>query len=82
MAEVISVSLNKDQKEFLNQLGLSPSAILQQAITEMQKNALVSESRVKELTNKIMALQELIRRQGTFIDKKGLNNEWLNELGA
>lgn len=78
MAIILSVSIEQKQKEFLDELKLSPSALLQRSINEMMAAQSVSKEYVNGLHNNIKRLQQTITKQGTFIDKNGLMQEYLN----
>lgn len=77
VANIISVSLNKEQKEFIDEMHLSPSDLLQRSINDLIENNKISQKRVDELQRNIARLQDVIFRMGTFITKKGLEQEWL-----
>lgn len=81
VAEIISVSIDRKQKEFLEAMKLSPSAILQRSINELMERNEVSPEFVKGLQKSISFLQETIQKQGTFIDKNGLMQEYLHFEG-
>lgn len=77
MAVILSVSVEQRQKEFLDEVKLSPSAILQRAINEMMERQEVSKEYVEGLRKNMGFLQKTIAKQGTFIDKNGLMQEYL-----
>lgn len=77
MAVILSVSVEQRQKEFLDEVKLSPSAILQRAINEMMERQEVSKEYVEALRKNMGFLQKTITKQGTFIDKNGLMQEYL-----
>lgn len=77
MAVILSVSVEQRQKEFLDEVKLSPSAILQRAINEMMERQEVSKEYVEGLRKNMGFLQKTIQKQGTFIDKNGLMQEYL-----
>lgn len=77
MAIIITVSLSKEQLSFIRETKLSPSAILQRSINEMMTRNEVSPEYVKGLQQNIHLLQKTITKQGTFIDKNGLMQRYL-----
>lgn len=78
MAIIISVSIDKRQAEFIRDTKLSPSAVLQRSLNEMIQRCEVSPEYVKQLQQNMSLLQKTITKQGTFIDKHGLMQEYLN----
>jgi len=80
MAVVISVSIDKEQKQYLEELGVSPSGLLQRSINELIENHKVSNDFVNKLQSRIQFLQDVVTKQGTFIEKKGLMPVYLNEV--
>ena len=79
MAIIISCSIDKRQAQFIADTKLSPSAILQRSINEMMKRNEVSPDYVKTLQLNIVRLQQTITKFGTFIDKRGLMQEYIDE---
>jgi len=80
MASIISVSIPENQKNFITEMNISPSQLLQTSINELIRNTMVSEKRVRELQDRILDLQTLLSKYGNFIDKHGLTNEWIKEI--
>lgn len=81
MANIISVSLSKEQKEFLDEMGLSASALLQRSINDAIDSQRISQKLVKDLQNNIMRLQETLKKYGTFIEEQHLTDSWLKYNG-
>ena len=79
MAIIISCSIDKGQSQFIADTKLSPSAILQRSINEMMERSNISPDYVKQLQTNIKLLQETITKFGSFIDKRGLMQEYINE---
>lgn len=77
MAVILSVSVDSKQKAFLDEIGVSPSGLLQRSINELIENHKVSTEYVQQLQRNISLLQNTISKQGNFIDKKGLMPEYL-----
>lgn len=81
MATIISCSLSAAQKQFMEEMGLSASELLQRSINEIFESTKVSQKLVEELHGKIERLQDVITRMGSFIDDNGLNAKWLASQG-
>jgi hypothetical protein len=77
MAIILSVSVDAKQKQFIDDLKLSPSSLLQRVLNEMMQNSMVNQEELKGMHKNISLLQGTIRKQGTFIDKHGLFQEYL-----
>lgn len=77
MAVILSVSIEPKQKEFLDELKLSPSALLQRSINELMLTQGVSKEHLEEMRKKMLRLQDIVMRQGTFIENHGLSTEFL-----
>jgi len=76
MANILSVSISTEQQMFLNEMGLSPSALLQKAIDECIESYKVTAEELKKQQHKINFLMETINKQRDFIEAKGLMNEF------
>jgi post-segregation antitoxin (ccd killing protein) len=79
MAIILSVSIDKQQADYLTETKLSPSALLQRTINELMERHEVSPDYVKHLQNNIQRLQETIQKFGSFVDKRGLMQEYIKE---
>jgi hypothetical protein len=77
MAIILSVSVDKEQAEFLKETKMSPSSILQRSINELMARQEVSKEYVQGLQANIKRLQNILTRQGEFIQKKGLAADFL-----
>ena len=77
MANIISVSLSQEQINFLDEMDLSPSKMLQGAIDQAIESAKVSAKQVAERDRKILFLQETINKQRLFIESKNLMDEFI-----
>lgn len=77
MAIILSVSVDKEQAAFLRDTKLSASGILQRAINELMARQEVSKEYVQTLQANIKRLQDILRKQGDFLQKKGLAAEFL-----
>jgi len=78
MAVIISVSLNQIHKDFLDEMKVSPSALLRDCINDKIESFKVSRIAIDQLQSRISSLQETITKMGTFIEKHGLFNEYCN----
>jgi Arc/MetJ-type ribon-helix-helix transcriptional regulator len=77
MSTIISVSLDAKQKEFIDEMDISPSELIQRSINDLIESSKVSEKQVRELTRKIASLQEVLNKQRDFIETNGLMNKFL-----
>lgn len=77
MATIISVSLGKEHKDFIDEMGISPSELLQRSINDLIESSKVSQKQVQELTRKIIFLQETINKQRDFIESNSLMDKFL-----
>ena len=76
MANIISVSITSEQAEFLQEMDLSPSKLLQSRIDEILESNKVNVRQIQEKERKISFLMETINKQRDFIEAKGLMNEF------
>lgn len=76
-AKIISISLTGQEKEWLDDMELSPTALMKQKISEMMTSSLVQRKRVKELEDTIERLTKRIESLSNYINKKGLYDEYL-----
>lgn len=77
MAVILSVSIDSKQKAFLEEIKVSPSALLQRCINELMQNTEISKEYVQKLQSRMSMLQETITKQGEFINNKGLWEEYM-----
>ena len=77
MAHIISVSLGQDQKDFITEMGISPSELLQRSINDLIESSKVSRKQVDELNRRIGVLQGTIEKQRDFIETQGLMDKFL-----
>jgi hypothetical protein len=77
MAIIKSVSIDKRQDEFISSVGLSLSGLLQTKINELMTDDKVSKEDFQAIKKNMGFLQGTIKKQGTFIDKHGLMQEYL-----
>lgn len=77
MAVVISVSITKEQKDFLDEMQVSPSELLQRSITDMIQSHKINREAVLELQRKLQVWIEMAQKQREFIEKRGILEEYL-----
>lgn len=70
MSYVISVSLPKDCKDWLDRTGLSPSKILQHAIRQKSMPAFEEE---EQLRNKVSLLSDRLNSVLRYMEDRGFN---------
>lgn len=73
---IISVSITKEQAEWLDMVGLSASEIIQEGIlNKMEIYNKVNQEKTKLIAN-IDGLQKIINERITYLEEKGLNDEF------
>ena len=77
MSTIISVSLSSKQKEFIDEMAISPSELIQRSIDDLIESSKVSQKQVQELTRRIAGLQEVLNKQRDFIEANGLMDKFL-----
>jgi hypothetical protein len=77
MAIILSVSIDSAQKSFLDELSLSPSALLQRTINDLMVNSSISNKEVRAIQERVKLLQQTIQKQGDFIQNSGLMPEYI-----
>jgi len=78
---IISVSIPKDQAEWLDMVELSPSEILQSAIyTKMEMWNQYNQEKAKLIGN-IEGLQKILAERITYLEEKGLVDEFVKWRG-
>lgn len=80
MRVVISCSIDSKEKEFLDEMGLSASELLQGSIQQAIENSKIGQAQVKEYQRKIAFLQETMNKQRDFIESKSLMGEFLQNV--
>jgi len=81
-SEIISVSITKEQVEFLALHNFSPSELLQDKIIEQKKIFENFQTSKNQFLMNIRALQNEIEKHSEFLDNKGLWDEfclWRNK---
>jgi Arc/MetJ-type ribon-helix-helix transcriptional regulator len=77
MSTIISVSLSSKQKEFIDEMAISPSELIQRSIDDLIESSKVSQKQVQELTRRIAGLQEVLNKQRDFIEANGLMDKFI-----
>ncbi len=77
MSTIISVSLSAKQKEFIDEMAISPSELIQRSIDDLIESSKVSQKQVQELTRRIAGLQEVLNKQRDFIETNGLMDKFI-----
>lgn len=78
MAVILSVSISKEQQDFLNEMNLSPSELIQTAIEQEKIRSRVSVELLKQKETTISYLQKKLTEMGTFISDNGLMDKYCN----
>lgn len=78
MSNIISVSISKEQSDFIDEMDISPSKLLQDSINVAMENTKISQKVLDEFKRKILALQDTLNMQRTFIERKGLMDDFIN----
>jgi hypothetical protein len=74
---LVTCSITKEQSNAVEELKLSPSALLQGAIEEKIENYKISKEQIKEYERKIEVLRSTLDKQRDFIEARGLMNDFL-----
>jgi len=77
MSTIISVSITPQQKQFIDEMAISPSELLQDCINQQIESNKVSVKLLEELNRKIAVLREVIDKQRDFIESKGLMDDFI-----
>jgi hypothetical protein len=77
MTEILSVSITKEQKNFLEDTKISPSALLQDAINKSIDFHKVSFEKMQEINRKLENWMQISFKYRDFINSKGLMEEFL-----
>lgn len=76
MSKIISISLTHQEKQWLEDMELSPTALIKQKITEMQVSTLAQRNRIKGLEANIQLMQNRVALLYKFIEEKKLFEEF------
>lgn len=77
-AKIISISLTAQEKEWLDDMEISPTALMKQKIMEMMTSSLVQRKRIKELEENVAKLQARVEDTYSFMKEKGVLDEYLS----
>jgi hypothetical protein len=77
MTFILSVSISEQQKAFIDENQVSPSAVLQEGLNQMIESFKVSAVQLQELRRKIDFLQKTIDKQRNFIESKNLMEDYV-----
>ncbi len=78
--KIISVSISQKQFEYITEMNIKPSKILQAGIEEMMANSEINSTFVKEQQRKLEFLQNTLDKQRDFIQNKGLMVEFCENV--
>lgn len=78
MSEIISCSISREQKDFIDEMALSPSELLQGSINLQIENQKVSKKQIDELLRRIESLRSVMDKQRDFIEANGLMDKFIN----
>lgn len=76
MPKIISISLTSEEKDFLDNMELSPTALMKQKIMEMMTSTLSQRKRIQELEELYDKECQNSSRKSRFIVSKGLLEEF------
>lgn len=80
-AKILSVSVSSKQFEFMEQYGLSASALLQTKIEDLIESQKISAIRLKEEIRKMESWKQIAETARDFIRKEGLFDKFMKEQG-
>jgi hypothetical protein len=76
MGKIISISLTDEEKEWIDAMELSPTALMKFKIQESMLNSLGMRKQLKEQAEKIERLAQNIQKYATFLETKQLVEEF------
>lgn len=80
MAQIIkTVSVSKEEEEFLTDNNISPTALLRNRVREMMEEQKPNFEIIKNLNRRITALQDLIKKYVNFLEVEGLNDKFIQQ---
>lgn len=79
MTRIISISLTDEEKEWLDDMELSPTFLMKHAVAQMMGGTAQVKKRNKELSEKIEALAGKLGRALKVLAKHELMQEYENE---
>lgn len=79
---IISVSIPKEQKKWLEETATSPSKLLQDSIKNAMALSLGYENLIKKQQHLSSLLEKEIQAYNRFLDSQGISESWLKWRGA
>lgn len=76
MAKIVSISMTEQEKEWLDDMEISPTALMKQKISEMMTSSLSQRKRIKDLEENIEKLVLRIEKMYQFMETKSILSEW------
>lgn len=80
MGQIIkTISVSKAEDEFISDNNISPSRIIQNKVQEMIEFSKNGANFTRQLEQKIVRLQEIIKGYSDYLEDKGLIDEFLEK---
>lgn len=76
MTKILSISVTDEEKQWLDDMELSPTALIKQKISEMMTSSRAQSKRIRQLEDHVVKIGQLLERKGTFIAEKNLEEEF------
>lgn len=80
-AQIISISLTATEKEFLEYMELSPTALMKQKISELMTSSMAQRKEIAHLRENIAKLQDRISSFNIYLDEKNLLEDYNKRFG-
>ena len=77
MQVIKSVSISQEQAQFVEQMDISCSELLQRSINDIMESSKVSQKALREVQDKVIRLQGTLDKQRDFIEAQGLMDKFL-----
>lgn len=74
---ILSVSIRKEQAEWLDEVGLSTSSLLQSAIDEKMEIWQTYNNDKQKLIQNMQHLQKMLEEKGDYLSEKGLFDDYV-----
>lgn len=78
---IISVSISKDQREFLDSTNNSPSELLQRSINQEMATYKNASALIKKLEGNIALYQKELTLMTSFLEERGIDDVWRDWRG-
>lgn len=75
MVKIISISLSDEEKAYLDDMEISPTALMKQKILELMTSSIAQRKRVKELETTVTKLAERLEQTYKYVESKGLSED-------